>query len=66
MKPKLLITFLIIVILPIAILAWFGIRITSNERTIVKQQIDDLLLSKLIDYEHNITQLLEERERDFF
>ncbi len=66
LKPKLLITFLIIVILPIAILAWFGIRITSNERTIVKQQIDDLLLSKLVDYEHNITQLLEERERDFF
>ncbi len=65
MKSKQLITFLIILILPIAILAWLGMRIASNEQVIVTHKINELLLSKLVDYEDNISQLLEERERDF-
>ncbi len=52
--------------MPIAILAWLGIRVASNERAIVKHKINELLLSKLVDYKNNISQLLEERERDFF
>ena len=63
MKPRLIVIFLLIVILPLAILGWLGVRIVRNEREIVQHRFRELLVSRLRDVDARISQLLAERER---
>ena len=63
MKPRLIIILLLIVILPLAILGWLGVRIVGNEREIVRHRFRDVLEGRLRDVDARISQLLAERQR---
>ena len=58
-----IITFLLIVILPLAILGWLGLRLAQGEREMVRHRFGELLVSRLRDVDGDIAQLLAERER---
>jgi len=63
LKPKLIAIFLLIVLLPLLLLAWIGIRGARDEREVVQRRIRQLLTSKLWDAEAVIEGILQERER---
>ncbi|MGD0091591.1 MAG: HAMP domain-containing sensor histidine kinase [Planctomycetota bacterium] len=63
MKPKLAIIFLLIVLVPLALLAWLGARILTAERQVIRHQFVELLTSKLHDTDQAIAGLISERER---
>jgi len=54
---------MLIVILPLAILGWLGLRLVQGEREIVQHRFRELLLSNLRDVDRDIAQLLDARER---
>ena len=64
MKFRLTIIFALIVLLPLAVLGWLGIRVARNERLMVEQQFNALVLDRLRDVDTSISSLLEQRERD--
>ena len=64
MKPKLIVTLILIVFLPLGILGWLGVRVARNEREIVRHRFHDLLVSRLRDIDADIAELLAERERE--
>ncbi|MFC1586799.1 sensor histidine kinase [Planctomycetota bacterium] len=63
MKPRLFIIFLLIVLMPLALLAWMGRRMVRDEREIVRHQFENLLESQLRDIDTLIMKFLQERER---
>ena len=64
MKPKLLIVFLLIVLLPLVTLGWLGARLVRNEREVVQHRFRDVLTGRLKDIDAQIAGLIDERERD--
>jgi signal transduction histidine kinase len=66
LKPRLIIILLLIVILPLAILGWLGVRIVGNEREIVRHRFRDVLEGSLRDVDARISQLMAERQRALF
>ena len=61
MKPKLIIIFLLIVLIPLAGLLWLGVRVARNEQEIVRHQMRELLTGMLKDTNVVIAKLLDER-----
>jgi signal transduction histidine kinase len=57
---------LLIVILPLAILGWLGVRIVGNEREIVRHRFRDVLEGSLREVDSRISQLLAERQRELY
>jgi signal transduction histidine kinase len=66
LKPRLIIILLLIVILPLAILGWLGVRIVGNEREIVRHRFRDVLEGSLREVDSRISQLLAERQRELY
>lgn len=64
MKPKLVAILLLIVLVPLILLTWIGIRFAREEQEIVQHRIRQLLLGRLRDTEQLITSLVQERERE--
>ena len=64
MKPRLAVIFAVIVILPLVILAWLGVRVTLNEREATRSRFREVLLGRLKDVDADVVNLLAERERD--
>ena len=54
MKRRLLIVYLLIVLLPLAVLGWLGGRFVSNEREITQHRFRDILTNKLRDVDSEI------------
>jgi len=63
LKPKLVITLLAIVLIPLCLLLWLGRRVAHNEREMIQHRFQDLLLARLREIDSRITRLLRERER---
>ena len=64
MKPKLIIIFLLIVLIPLSLLVWLGVRLTNYERENIEKKYKELLLSQLSNIDNNIVKLIEKRERE--
>lgn len=62
MKPKLLILFTIIVLLPLGLLLWLGLRLVDYEQQNTRQKFQELLLAQLVDVDETIGRLIEQRE----
>jgi len=63
LRPRLIVILLVIVILPLAILGWLGVRIVRDEREIVRHRFRDVLEGSLRDVDARISQLMAERQR---
>ena len=64
MKPRLVIIFLLIVLLPMALMLWLGVRVVRNEQEMLKQRFRDVLMGRLDDTTAVMQRLMEERERE--
>ena len=64
MKPKLLIILALIVLLPLVILGWLGVRVARNEREIMGHRLRDLVVAKLRYIDADIAEVLAQRERE--
>ncbi len=64
MKPKLIIIFLLIVLLPLALLVWLGLRVANYEQKETQRQFEQLLQNRLSDIDQNIINFLEQRQRE--
>ena len=63
MKPKLAIVLIFIVLLPLGLMAWLGLRVAGSERAAVEESFRQLHLDKLADLETGIQKVAGERER---
>ena len=63
MKPRLIILFLLIVLLPLALLLWLGLRVSRFEQQETQRRFQQLLLNQLIDVDQDLTRFLESRRR---
>lgn len=63
MKPKLIALFLLIVLVPLGLLTWLGLRVAHDEQEIVEHKFRELLVGKLRDVDAAVAGFLEERER---
>ena len=63
MKPKLVIVLLLIVLVPLGLMAWLGLRVAGSERAAVEESFRQLHRDKLADLETVIQNVAGERER---
>ncbi len=64
MKPKLLAIFALIVVAPLALLVWIGVRGAREQRGLVQKRFDQLLMSRIADAKSRIDDLLSRRETE--
>ena len=62
MKPKLLLIFSLIVIIPTVTIICLGINLTKSEQTAIKAQISEINKQRLRDISTRISQLINEKE----
>ena len=58
MKPKLIAILLVLVVVPLALLAWLGARVARDEHEIVQHEIRGLLTSQLRDTDAVVAKLM--------
>lgn len=64
LKARLTVIFALIVLLPLVILGWLGVRVARNERIVIEQRFNALALDRLRDVDLGIAAFLEQRERE--
>jgi signal transduction histidine kinase len=62
-KPKLVIVLLFIVLLPLGLMAWLGLRVAGSERAAVEESFRQLRRDQLAGLEAGIQKVAGERER---
>ena len=63
MKPKLIIILAILVLAPVALLAWVSLRAVRGEQAMLRRKFEQLHTRKLQDIDERIAQLVQERGR---
>jgi signal transduction histidine kinase len=63
-KPKLVIALLLIVLVPLGLMAWLGLRVARSERAAVEDSFRKLHMQKLKDVEATILKVVGLRERE--
>ncbi len=63
MKPRLLAILALIVILPLALLTWLGLRVAHHERTLVELRVGEILAGRLLDVDARIQEVLSAQGR---
>lgn len=64
MSRRLLLCFLLIVLIPLGLLGWLGIRVGINDDAQVKQQVQKVLLARLRDIRSQVVRTIESSERE--
>lgn len=64
MKPRLVIVFVLLVLAPLVVIGWLGVRTTRDEQEIVSHQFKQLLSQRLADIDSTVSKVVEARERD--
>ncbi len=64
MRPRLIAVFCVLVLAPIGLLAWMGVRLAHDERRAVRAGVRDVLQAGLRDTRSSIVKVLQERERE--
>ncbi|MFT4547170.1 MAG: signal transduction histidine kinase [Verrucomicrobiales bacterium] len=65
MKPKLIIIFLLLVLSPLALLAWLGFRAAADEQSRVQSTITEAYANQLTSLRSLIHETITDREREF-
>ena len=65
MKLRLAAVLILLVVAPVALLAWLGTLVARGEREAVRRKFSEVLTGKLDDAAESIAALIQERERDF-
>ena len=63
MKPRLIIVFLLLVLTPLALLAWLGVKEAEDEQRRVGERFQEVFAGQLADIETQIGQAVGEAER---
>ncbi len=64
MKPKLSILLAFIVIAPLVLLAWLGIKVWRDEQEMVRVRVEELLTAQLADVARTVERLIAEQRRE--
>ena len=64
MKPKLVIVLLFIVLVPLGLMAWLGLRVAGSERAAVEESFRQLHRNKLAEVDATILKVTGQRERE--
>ncbi|MCP4678283.1 MAG: HAMP domain-containing histidine kinase [Deltaproteobacteria bacterium] len=64
MKPKLTILLVFIVVAPLVLLAWLGVKVGRDEQEMVRVRVDELLSSRLRDLAGSIWNIMASQERE--
>ncbi len=64
MKPKLAIIFSVLILAPLAAMAWMGMKIARDERAMVSHRFDELLAQRLADVNSIVSKVVESRARN--
>ena len=64
-KLRLAIVLILLVVAPVALLAWMGALVARGEREAVRSKFVDVLGGKLDDAAESVAALIQEREREF-
>jgi len=64
MKPKLIVILLLIVLVPLGLIAWLGVRTARAEQEQVQQRLNKALTARLVDVRENIVLLAARHERE--
>jgi signal transduction histidine kinase len=64
LKPRLAAIFVLIVILPLAVLGWLGAKVARDEQEMVRHRFREVLLSRLDDIDGDVAGVLAARERE--
>jgi signal transduction histidine kinase len=64
LRPKLIAILLLLVLLPLALLAWMGLRVARNEREVVQHQFQKLLASRLGDIDGTVARFIEKKTNE--
>lgn len=64
MKPRLIVVFLLIVLLPLGLLSWLGYRLARNEREVFRSRMTDLLLVSLNERKTGISAYITQVQND--
>jgi hypothetical protein len=62
-KPKLIIVLIFIVLVPLGLMAWLGLRVARSERAAVEEAFRQLHRDQLADLEATILKVVDQRER---
>ena len=65
MKLKLIIVFLLLILIPLGLIAWLGVKTARQEQDRVQQRIQQVLIARLADLRERVSRLMEKQERDF-
>lgn len=63
MKLRSTILLFLMIVVPIAILSWLGVRLAKNEQAVIQQRFQRLLTDRLTDIDGQIANYLDELER---
>ncbi|MBM4319031.1 MAG: HAMP domain-containing histidine kinase [Deltaproteobacteria bacterium] len=64
MKTRLLVIFLVLVLVPLGLLAWLGLRLVRDEQTALRQRMVQLLQDELQETGTALARLVERREQE--
>ena len=64
MKPKLIVIFLLMVLLPLGLVMWLGLRVARYEQEAVRDRFSELLLQELFEVDRTIAQFMQQRQSD--
>lgn len=66
MKPRLLLAFLIIVLVPVGLVAWLGWRVGSEEQHRVRRELSQLMTESLANTRTSVDRVIQDRESGIF
>lgn len=64
MKPRLVLVYCLIVLTPLALLAWVGSRMVKENQRQMQEQMERLLQGRLSDLSHTVQMYLRNREKE--
>ena len=66
MKPRLLLAFLIIVLVPAGLVAWLGWRVGNEERHRVQRELSQLMTESLANTRTSVDRVIQDREAEIY
>jgi signal transduction histidine kinase len=64
LKPKLVVIFLLMVLVPLGLVVWLGLRVARYEQEAVRDRFSELLLQELFEVDRTIAQFMQQRQSD--
>ncbi|MEI6148556.1 MAG: HAMP domain-containing sensor histidine kinase [bacterium] len=65
MKPKLIIILMLLVLVPLGLITWLGVKTARQEQERVQQRMRQVLIARLAELRESVRRLVEKEGRDF-